>query len=109
MLGTILLNVHVLQRLPHLHGRQSYLSTKPRHDVRGREIHRLLVLPGLAIAGGDKFPGEIRRLIRAVARVEPRNLLRFKPIPESRVEKMTNLGIYPGEDILPRQFGDEGI
>ena len=96
MLGTILLKTHVLQRLPHLHSRQSYLSTKPRHDIRGGEIYRLLVLPGLAIAGGDKLPGEIRRLIRAVAGVEPCNLISLKPIPESRVEKMTNLGIYPG-------------
>ena len=96
MLGTILLNVHVLQRLPNLHSRQPHLPTKPRHDVRGGEIYRLLVLPGLAIAGGDKLPGEIRRLIRAVARVELSNLVGFKPISESRVEKMTNLGIYPG-------------
>ena len=85
MLGTVLLNVHVLQRLPDLHSLQPYLSSKPRHDVRGGEIYRLLVLPGLAIAGGDKLPGEIRRLIRAVAGVELCNLIGFKPITESRV------------------------
>ncbi|MDD7028565.1 MAG: hypothetical protein PUI49_03325, partial [Prevotellaceae bacterium] len=67
MLGTILLKPHVLQRLAHLHSRQPHLPTKPRHDVRGGEIHRLLVLTGLAITGGDKLPSEIRRLIRAVA------------------------------------------
>ena len=83
MLGTVLLNVHVLQRLPDLHSRQSHLPTKPRHDIRGGEIHRLLVLTGFAIAGGDKLPGEIRRLIRAVAGVEPCNLVGLKPIPES--------------------------
>ena len=49
MLGTVLLNVHVLQRLPDLHSRQSYLPTESRHDVGSGEIYRFLVLAGLAI------------------------------------------------------------
>ena len=46
---TILFDAHILQRLPDLYSRQSYLPTKPRHDVGGGEIDGLLVLAGLAI------------------------------------------------------------
>ena len=49
MLGTILLNVHVLQRLAYLYGRQTYLTAKAGDDVGSGEIYRFLVLAGLAI------------------------------------------------------------
>ena len=90
----ILLYVYLLQRLPDLHSRQSYLATESRHDVGSGEIYRFLVLAGLAITRRDEFARYIRRLISPVALVELRNLTSVKPIPESRVEKMTDLRIH---------------
>ena len=92
----ILLYAHLLQRLAYLHSRQTHLATESRHDVGSGEIYRFLVLAGLAITRRDEFARYIRRLISPVALVELRNLTSVKPIPESRVEKMTYLGIYPG-------------
>ena len=65
-------------------------------DVGGSEIDGVLVLPGLAIACGDEFAGDVRRLIRAVAMVETGNLVGVKPISESSVKKMTYLRIHLG-------------
>ena len=45
----ILLYVYLLQRLPDLHSRQSYLATEAGDDVGSGEIYRFLVLAGLAI------------------------------------------------------------
>ena len=90
----ILLYAHLLQRLAYLHSRQTHLATESRHDVGSGEIYRFLVLAGLAITRRDEFARYIRRLISPVALVELRNLTSVKPIPESRVEKMTYLGIY---------------
>ena len=96
MMRTITLKTKILQRLAHLHSRQTHLSAESGHDVGGSEIDGVLVLLGLAIAGGDEFAGDVRRLIRAVETVETGNLVGVKPIAEACVEKMTNLGIYSG-------------
>ena len=94
IMTTIAYKPHVLQRFTDLHWRQAYLAAEAGDDVRGGEIYRLLVLPGLTITGGDKLPGEIRRLIRAVAGVELRYLFGVEPVAETGVEKMTYLRIY---------------
>ena len=94
MMRTVALKTHLLQRLAYLHSRQTHLATESRHDVGSGEIYRFLVLAGLAITRRDEFARYIRRLISPVALVELRNLTSVKPIPESRVEKMTYLGIY---------------
>ena len=91
---TIAYKPHVLQRFTDLHCRQTHLATESRHDVGSGEIYRFLVLAGLAITRRDEFARYIRRLINPIALVELRNLTSVKPIPESRVEKMTYLGIY---------------
>ena len=70
---------------------QTHLSAESGHDVGGSEIDGVLVLLGLAIAGGDEFAGDVGSLVSAVATVETGNLVGVKPIAESRVEKMTNL------------------
>ena len=88
------MKTHILQRLAYLYSRQTHLATESRHDVGSGEIYRFLVLAGLAITRRDEFARYIRRLISPVALVELRNLTSVKPIPESRVEKMTYLGIY---------------
>ena len=94
MMRTVALKTHLLQRLTYLYSRQTHLATESRHDVGSGEIYRFLVLAGLAITRRDEFARYIRRLISPVALVELRNLTSVKPIPESRVEKMTYLGIY---------------
>ena len=91
---TIAYKTHVLQRFTDLHWRQAYLAAEAGDDVGGGEIDGLLVFAGLAVAGGDEFACKVWGLIGAVASVEPCDLVGLKPIPESRVEKMTNLGIH---------------
>ena len=81
----------ILQRLAHLHSRQPHLSAESGDDVGGSEIDGVLVLPGFAIACGDEFAGDVRRLIRAVAMVETGYLVGVKPISESSVKKAGGL------------------